>query len=67
MHPSVIHKVTMASGHTVTLVLNSRNVMKKNCFCSEEDWYDPQYLRPTFTEEETRAILEKVISLITGN
>jgi len=64
MHPSVIHKVTMVSGHTVTLVLNSRNVMKKSCFCSEDDWYDPQHLRPKFTLEQTRAVINKVVGLI---
>lgn len=64
MHPSVIHKVTMATGHTITLVLNSRNVIKKSCFCSEEPWYAPKYLRPQFTLQETRAVLEMALKLI---
>lgn len=64
MHPSVIHKVTMATGHTITLVLNSRNVIKKSCFCSEETWYNPQYLRPQFTLDETREVLDLALRLI---
>lgn len=64
MHPSIIHKVIEASGNCITLVLNSDNVMKKSCFCSEEMWYNEQYQRPKFTDIETMSVLKKAIELI---
>lgn len=64
MHPSVIHKVTNVNGKTITLVLNSKNVIEKTCFASEKPWYIGTHVRKNFTIEETKEILNELINFI---
>lgn len=67
MHPSIIHGVVQCEGKTITLVLNTKTVMKKSCFGSQQQWHSQQFKRQKFKMNELNDILSMAIKLIKSN
>ena len=67
MHPSIIHQVVKCEGKTITLVLNTKTVMLKSCFGSQQQWHSQQFKRKKFDNNELNDILSMAIKLIKSN
>ena len=64
MHPSIIHQVIKCSGNTVTFVLNTKTVMLKSCFSSQQEWYSQSFKREKFTVNQLKNILNMTLKLL---